>query len=731
MRLTLRAMLAYMDGNLDPEDAEEIGKKIADSEQATALLHRTRDVMRRLRLAAPAVTERGSGLDPNTVAEYLDHKLPDDRVPDFEKVCLDSDIHLAEVASCHQILTLVLGEAADIDSAARQRMYQLIETAETAVDSSVDSSSGSIATEGTATEETDAETPPDEAKPEAAKPPAVKPRRKPVVPDYLRDLPRKSRWPRTAAALVLTVCLAGVVLAYLGYFDRDGALMCGLLGPVAVVEDSQPKTTPADPKSDPSDPSVEEPTPPAPVEPELAPPIEPEPGPIVMPPVEPEPAPTPPIDAEPAPVPPEDPEPGPEAGPPVEPAAPLPPVEPKTPPEPRVEGRLVSDVQVLLRYDAISSNWQRVPPQGSLLSDELIVALTGFRPKITLGTAVLQAVGGTKIKLLPSGGQKVSGLRIYVGRVLIMPSAEAGTQLRLVVDDHEGVITFADAESVAAIEVSRVCPVGSDPENVAAVLTTRLYAKTGQISWSSGAEGQAVPVAAGASLTIDPAPAEPAVPGDLPGWISLKPLSDPDHRGTSKVEKALVTGGPVSDSPAGLKLTELVNADRPQEEVRRLAARCLGDIDQFKALVDGLNDSTQRLGWLDWPDYYIEYLQQALAQGPKTAATIRQIIERQHPDEAAAMYRMLWGYSAQDLEGGEDAKLVEQLDSRVLAARALAFWNLRKITGYGLSYHPEQPRPVPLQLWRKRLEAGDIRFKSAVQLPKPPKAVEDQPSDPL
>lgn len=126
MRLTLRTLLAYLDDILEPAQTKEIGNKLAESKFASDLVDRIREVMRKRRLTAPGLEGGDDSLDANTMSEYLDNTLPPEKVTEVEKVCLESDIHLAEAAACHQILTLVLGEPVEIASDSRRRMYGLV-----------------------------------------------------------------------------------------------------------------------------------------------------------------------------------------------------------------------------------------------------------------------------------------------------------------------------------------------------------------------------------------------------------------------------------------------------------------------------------------------------------------------------------------------------------------------------------------------------------------------------
>jgi hypothetical protein len=126
MRLTLRTLLAYIDDTLDPIQAREIGRKVAESDVAQELIDRIKAVTRRRGLTVPPASGPDK-IDANTVAEYLDNDLSPEMIAEVEETALNSDVHLAEIAACHQILTLVLGEPASVPPVARQRMYELVQ----------------------------------------------------------------------------------------------------------------------------------------------------------------------------------------------------------------------------------------------------------------------------------------------------------------------------------------------------------------------------------------------------------------------------------------------------------------------------------------------------------------------------------------------------------------------------------------------------------------------------
>src|SRR5262245_3867229 len=127
MRLTLRTLLAYLDDTLEAGEIKSIGQKVAESDAAQELVARIKQVTRRRRLTTPPDVGPDQAFDANHVAAYLDNDLSAEEVAELEKLCLESDVHLAEAAACHQILTLVLGELALIPPTARRRMYGLIE----------------------------------------------------------------------------------------------------------------------------------------------------------------------------------------------------------------------------------------------------------------------------------------------------------------------------------------------------------------------------------------------------------------------------------------------------------------------------------------------------------------------------------------------------------------------------------------------------------------------------
>jgi len=758
MRLTLRTMLAYLDDILEPEDAGAIRKKIEESEFATNLLHRIRDVMRRLRLGTPDVSDRGLGLDPNTVAEYLDNSLAPDQVLDFEKICLESDVHLAEVACCHQILALVLGEPAEVDPASRQRMYQLPKL--------VSQAEAALETDEVGGAESAPEPPRQAGKPvpePVAAPPATS------RPGWLRDQTKPSGWRRTAAVVALVVVSAVLMLAMTGQLEpgsflgnlvgfrgagepvartpestpvpnrRPGesgadvggspeaaspeagptaAKTDGAGGPASDILPTMPTTTPAAPgtefpKSAPEGPPATVPggmvdqVDPSETAPEGKAPPEGHGGlaqPGEAPPVEP--APSMPAGSTPPPL----------AQPPVADVAETdqPPMQPADQPDaqPRTEpspakaplplevlGQFDSPLQVLLMFEADTGTWRRLQDLASLTAQTSYLSLPTYRPMLRLvDQTQVWLIDGTRIELLPADQTGSAGLLVEYGRLVIDAPEKPGSRLRLQVGDRSGTIAFEAPGSRLAIEVFRASTSGADPETQPGALTANLYATSGSVSWQEGAGSEPVLVDAPVRLTLDDQPLEPAAVGRFPNWIVSDTLSLLDQRASGNVERELQVG-----RSTVLGLREL--ADHRRREVRSLALRCLDCLGDFELLVAALDDPDQKMAWPD----YLEQLRAAVVRSPLAAAQVRTAMERLHGSEGASLYEMLWKFGDNALDGQQATRLVRYLDHNTLAFRVVGFQTLRRVTKLGLNYRPEDTaskRRPWIQKWEERLQSS-------------------------
>ena len=767
MRLTLRTMLAYLDDVLEPADAEEIRKKIEESEYASGLVHRIRNATRKIRLPAPALT--GKGLDPNTVAEYLDNVLPQKRVPDFEKVCLEpeSDAHLAEVAACHQILTLVLGEPADVNREVRERIYR-VGVFQAEVESELDAAAAPRTTFS------GPEKPLPQAKPLPAsqhseKGSADKPTRPHAqeVPEYLRA-GEKSKFRRFA--VIAGSAFAIMLVALLAIGPNTFRKMLGMNTEVAVTEDlaaapDQPETNatetdaaaPAEPAATapdtrpgesetavpantaiPENPAVaaepaSEPAPPAPEVPLVGNPADaanplpaaPASGDVAL--AAPgnatnntATAPTPDV-------------PEAENGLPAaengltaaesngEPATPaeVPATEP--PPAPAATpvlmdvGRFSSENEVLLRHVPANGTWQRIATRDVLTSQDHLLNLPPCQGQILLTPGLqLYFVGATSAHMAPRQGQDTPSMKLDYGRAVVLPIGVANARLHLQAGRRAGTLQFRDENSAVAIEVSRFLPPGVNPVQASAETVIQVFCTSGQCQWTEDSADPTVPVVVNAGevqVLLESQP-DQRVPGIvLPKWISARDVDPIDQDAWDRL-------APMITTQRDVQLSLLEQTENKSADVRSLAVRCLSQLDFFDSFFDEnsvLTDVLQRASW----SAHFDALRQAIARSPESAERVQIACQKYRGEDAADLFQLIVGYSPEQLNSGGAAALVDFLDHDSIDIRILAFENLQRITGKSLGYRPsttESLRKRFVREWRNRLEAGEVVY---TKLPTP------------
>ncbi|MBI1914299.1 MAG: hypothetical protein HYS12_06115 [Planctomycetes bacterium] len=663
MRLTLRTLLAYLDDQLEPAEIKRIGQKVAESDAAQELIARIRQVTRRRRLTTPTDGGAGERFDANTVAEYLDSELSAEQIADLEKICLESDVHLAEVSACHQILTLVLGEPALIPPTARRRMYDLVQG----------------------------------RKPKPARKPvpaATSPNGQPATtePDadetLLLGLPlfRKAPWLRWAvplAAVLLLAVLGGVLWRTLS--NSGGGTRIAANGNPS---DESPKDRDADRQKD-KDKTGDKTKQPdqgsskdkdnkqdkdKPKDPVKDKPKEPDKGTVTLPP---------PID--------------------------------KPNDERKEAGRFVSTGAVLARQGK-DAEWERVPVDSTVQSGEALVSLPGYRSELRLSSGVGLLLWGTlpeipMPKKLPLRESAVTlhqaprgvdaDLTLQRGRIYLTNRKEKGPAIIRVRFWREEVwdVTLEEPETVAGLEFfSGYGPnmkFRSSGEEPVAVVVLFFVKGKGKVKLESDTFAmQALPGPAllfwNNKLKRQGPFADPAA---APFWNPDRSLPR-EHQVLVAAREELANQLAKPGRAVEVGLQESLQSNKSEHRI--LAIRCLGALDAVGALIDGLGDPMH-------PEVRVESAEALriwIGRGKEQAGKLYDPKKRTgiltdkkfRADEAESVLELLDGLTEQDIRQREtyDA-LLAYLKHNRLEVRELAYEQLMSIfreEGSKINYNP-------------------------------------------
>jgi hypothetical protein len=682
MRLTLRTLLAYLDDALEPADAKEIGQKLAETPAAQALVTRIKEVTRRRRLTAPALS--GDEIDPNLLAEYLDNLLPPDGVTKVEGTCLDSDVHLAEVAACHQVLTMI-GQPASIAPTTRQRMYELVHSVESL--------------------------PADQRR-------ASRPRREAEPSSVFTERPTLARVFTAALVLVGVVAIGLLIWVSVNVQGRPGK-PAGT--EVADAGGDQGKPAPFRPSDLPID-STETKPPDVPVgDPPQALPPDDEAGAAKPAPSKSgdemeKPATT---NAEPT-AEPDQPKAAPsdDDKPVSEPAKPATEpaksdanaattkdeVQPAKPPV--VLGQYVSTTGVLMRLVESAKEWRRMPAQSAVHADQQLLSLPSFRSGISIkGGPSIDLVGETELFLAEPPSEAQVRLRMARGRV-VLSTDKPNTVFLVDFLDESWHMTIKAPETVVGLSVIPVWKTGGAssyeailyvPRGDVDVHAEKLSHQLGgpvQFRWTPGGDQEREP------LTIPPA------------WIEREEMSPAQLRASESLAEMI----PLDKSPA-LSLIE-ATMDKDRRDLRLLGVRGLGAIGRLPALVDAMNT-------VDRPEVRkeaITTMRQFLARGAaQEEATYQSLLAKfgRSEERAEGVLALLRGFTADEAtQRGAYEALIPLLDpetSPEVAVRELVITNLEEMAGRAINsnYSPDRPRDNDIKLWVRALEDGRLPPKKA------------------
>lgn len=752
MRLTLRTLLAWLDTVLPPGEQQSLGEKVAASPVAPQLIARIRDAVERPVLAAPRPDGRGIADDANSVAEYLDNTLPADRLETLERICIESDVHLAEVAACHGMLAEIARDpdvAGPLDPADRRRLLEAIRHQLQSPHGDVEHEAAvSLARSLRAALVAGGNGEPCDTV--LGSPPVVRPR---TATGPRRRAPLAA-WLSALVAVLLLAALGGLLVWSLGR-ERGRKLAARPAVPPAAVTDEAIAAAPvAAPVTPPMD------------EVAVAPPVAAAPPTALAGPVEPKPvvadaalqaaAPAAPRDeslaagAAPAAVPPAPAAAPPPAEPPRVPqgeamaiAAPAPSVERPAPaaplsgdPPPAAtdavddDAGFVSGAALLLHKSAAEpavhghSGWAALPQNSPLAQREDLIAPPFCRPEVSVGGVAIRLEPNTRATLTHDA-DGAPRLEVVFGRAIVRSSA-ADARLGITAGGLVGVVTDG-LRAPLGVEVTLEHAAGADPVTTPARVRAMVATTSSGIAWrQSQADGTAAVqplqgIAAQGVLekdsrlawdSLDPGGVDVQARRDLPEWLAGPARPDRLEQAAAEALASKAAADPIEKG-----LRELADDRRAENRVAAVATLALlGDYDELVALLTA-ESVARKLEDRQWSRLVDMTVPLALARGANAAARLGQAFETRGPaGTGAELFAIARGFDDAVLADGGDARLVAALDAPELVTRRFAIRGLLEVVQPGEAdrarYRPDRSQELrreSVSWWRKQLADGRIR----------------------
>jgi hypothetical protein len=721
LRLTLRTLLAWLDGVLPAAEADAFADKLSSSGSARMLVDRIRGVVVHPGLDSPKVIGRGLGSDANSVAEYLTNSLPADAVATFERVCIESDAHLAEVAACHRMLVEARNDPKIFEPPEPRELDRLLAAtgglaATLGYAGNASGSNGPLNGPLNGTVEKHPE--PQLVKPQQAASPAAEPSKTSIT-----------AWASVITAVLLVGLLAGT-LAWKLIPGRSGGAMPRNADAVAVRE------PPPEPPRAPEESAVEPPqaAPQAPPQTEEAaaetqdevPKQDPksEDAVVVAPSREPEAAvatedPKPPvgrvpggdalaIGAKATPVAVE-----PAATTPTKPAAAAPPPQPG-PDEPGFA--TVGGIPLLLKRIGETggpADWALLAAESRLSASADLLVPEGFFPTLAIGKATIRLIGPARAVLRPRE-DAAAEIELVFGRAIV-GGIEAGRPMAFVAGQLAGRLETGDPIGLE-VRFDRVA--GSDPANVPSTTVGSIaFPAGGRLALEPGIAAIAAPDAGlvrpdGSVATGVVVTGRGEASLGLPEWLASPSAQRLlDRLATDALAASLASAPP----PAALE--RLLEDNRLEN--RSAAAATLAVMGRYEPLAKLLAEEEQglRLPARAWESLERAAVPLALARGPTSAGRLLAAFESVvPPDDGKLVRQLVVGFSDESLAAGGDAVLVAALEHPSLLIRRLAASRLYGAVPLAaadrLRYRPDGPpaaRAEAVKWWRTQLEKGRIR----------------------